>query len=330
MSLSEFIECYGTQALCETALEHARWPDGFVCPECGERAHSRFLADGRQYWQCSRCRTQSTVCSGTLFHASKLPLTKWFQAIYLVTQNKNNLSALSLKRHLGVAYATAWRVKHKLLEAMRQRESRRLLQGVVFADDAVLGGEHAGKPGRGSENKAPFMAAVELDDDGHPGRVRFDAIADYTGETFGAWAKSALHPDVHLVTDGLASFNAAGAQVAAHGAIIVGKLVPYALVGAIEMATALPVVLFWFQVPLRGSLLTLIVLTVPFVLCTLGLGLLVSTLARTQQQLGHLDDAMETYQKLSAIGGGHFRQDDMLASSMANMANASELTVSRV
>ena len=49
MSLSEFIECYGTQALCETALEQARWPDGFVCPECGERAHSRFLADGRQY-----------------------------------------------------------------------------------------------------------------------------------------------------------------------------------------------------------------------------------------------------------------------------------------
>ena len=47
------------------------------------------------------------MCSGTLFHASKLPLTKWFQAIYLVTQNKNNISALSLKRHLGVSYSTA-------------------------------------------------------------------------------------------------------------------------------------------------------------------------------------------------------------------------------
>jgi hypothetical protein len=158
-----------------------------------------------------------------LFHASKLPLTKWFQAIYLVTQNKNNISALSLKRHLGVSYSTAWRVKHKLLEAMRQRESRRLLEGVVFADDAVLGGEHAGKPGRGSENKVPFMAAVELDDDGHPQHVRFDAIEDYKGETYAEWARSALHPGAHLVTDGLASFNAAGAQVAAHGAIIVGE-----------------------------------------------------------------------------------------------------------
>lgn len=172
MSLSKFIERYGTEALCEQALGRSRWPHGFVCPQCGGRAHSRFLADGRRYWQCAQCRTQNSVCSGTLFHASKLPLTKWFQAIYLVTQNKNNLSALSLKRHLGVSYTTAWRVKHKLLEAMRQRESRRLLEGVVFADDAVLGGAHAGKPGRGSPNKAPFVAAVELDEDGYPHSTR--------------------------------------------------------------------------------------------------------------------------------------------------------------
>ena len=215
MCLSEFVERYGTEAPCEKALEQSRWPDGFVCPECGGREHSRFVADGRHYWQCSKCRTQSTICSGTLFHASKLPLTKWFQAFYLVTQNKNNISALSLKRHLGVSYTTAWRAKHKLLEAMRRRESRRLLQGVVFADDAVLGGEHAGKPGRGSENKWPFMAAVELDDNGCPGHVRFDPIADYKGATFSAWAKSALHPKAHLVTDGCASFNAAGAEVRA-------------------------------------------------------------------------------------------------------------------
>jgi len=223
MSLSQFIDLYGTEAKCEAALEQARWPSGFVCSECGEHEHSRFLADGRWYWQCSRCRTQTSVCSGTLFHASRLPLAKWFQAIYLVTQNKNNISALSLKRHLGVAYSTAWRVKHKLLEAMRQRESLRLLEGVVFADDAVLGGVHTGKPGRGSENKATFMAAVELDDDGHPWHVRFDAIDDCKGETMATWAKSALHPAAHLVTDGLASFAAAGAEVGAYGAIIVGE-----------------------------------------------------------------------------------------------------------
>jgi len=95
MSLSELIERFGTEAQCEAALERARWPDGFVCPSCGGREHSTFLADGRKYWQCSHCRAQTTVRSGTLFHSSKLPLTKWFQAIYLVTQNKNGLASFA-------------------------------------------------------------------------------------------------------------------------------------------------------------------------------------------------------------------------------------------
>ncbi len=67
-------------------------------------------------------------------------------------------------------------------------------------------------------------------------------------------------------------------------AVIAGKLVPYALVGVVEFLTALTVVLFWFEVPLRGSFWTLALLTAPFMVCCLGLGLLVSTLSRTQQQ----------------------------------------------
>lgn len=70
---------------------------------------------------------------------------------------------------------------------MRQRESRRLLHGVLFADDALFGGVHRGKPGRGSENRAPFVAAVALDGAGNPQYVRFDAIDDRTGETLAAW-----------------------------------------------------------------------------------------------------------------------------------------------
>ncbi|MGV8040889.1 MAG: ABC transporter permease [Thermoanaerobaculaceae bacterium] len=68
------------------------------------------------------------------------------------------------------------------------------------------------------------------------------------------------------------------------GHLIVGKLIPYALVGLVEALSTLPVALYWFRVPLRGSLLTLLALTLPFMLCTLGLGLLISTISRTQQQ----------------------------------------------
>jgi transposase-like protein len=221
MSMSEFVERYGTEDKCEAALLQARWPDGFVCPVCGEREHSSFLADGRRYWQCAHCRAQTTLQSGTLFHASKLPLTLWFQAIYLVAQNKNCISALSLKRHLGVSYRTAWRVKHKLLEAMAEREDARQLVGTVVADDAYLGGKRAGKRGRGSENKVPFVAAVELDDDGHPQHVRFDPLPDLKAASIEGWARNALAESVHLVTDGLASLGAAAAVVAEYAAIVV-------------------------------------------------------------------------------------------------------------
>jgi len=57
MPFIEFIEGFGTEAQCEQALERSRWPDGFVCPKCGEQEHSRFVADGRHYWQCATCRT---------------------------------------------------------------------------------------------------------------------------------------------------------------------------------------------------------------------------------------------------------------------------------
>lgn len=221
MSLSEFIQRYGTERQCEAALERMRWPTGYICPCCNGREHSTFLADSRKYWQCSHCRSQTTLRSGTLFHGSKLPLSKWFLAVYLVTQNKNNISALSLKRYLGVCYRTAWRVKHKLLQAMAEREAGRKLSGVVMADDAYLGGAKSGQRGRGSKNKAPFIAAVELDEKGHPHRVRFDPLKNLKGTTMASWATTALDENVHLVTDGLASYRAAGATVAEYGAIIV-------------------------------------------------------------------------------------------------------------
>jgi hypothetical protein len=82
--------------------------------------------------------------------------------MHLLTQSKNNVSALELKRHLGVCYKSPWLMKHKLMEVMRQREDSRQLDGRVEIDDAYLGGERSGgKRGRGSQNKVPFVAAVQ-------------------------------------------------------------------------------------------------------------------------------------------------------------------------
>jgi transposase-like protein len=76
---------------------------GFECPRCGVcEARTSFPRQGRRYWQCAGCQYQCSVLSGTIFEASKLPLTSWFVAIQLLAQSKTNVSALELKRHLGV------------------------------------------------------------------------------------------------------------------------------------------------------------------------------------------------------------------------------------
>ncbi len=97
---------------------------------------------------------------GTIFENTKLPLTKWFLAMFFITQSKSNISPLSLKRHLGVSYDTAWLLKHKLMAVMAEAEAGRKLAVRVEIDDAYLGGIRPGKAGRGSENKVPFVAAV--------------------------------------------------------------------------------------------------------------------------------------------------------------------------
>ncbi|MBL8252076.1 MAG: IS1595 family transposase [Candidatus Competibacter sp.] len=100
---------------------------------------------------------------GTLFQSTHLALTRWFLALHLIGRAKTGLSALALKRHLGVSYPTAWPIRHKLMQAMTGRDDRYTLGGEVLVDDAYLGGERVGgKAGRGSENEVPFAAAVSL------------------------------------------------------------------------------------------------------------------------------------------------------------------------
>jgi hypothetical protein len=109
------------------------------------------------------------VTSGTIFEHTKLPLTTWFLAIHLITQAKTGLSALCLKRQLGVSYNTAWSMKQKIMQVMKERDDSRPLSCTIQLDDAYWGGERrGGKRGRGTPNKVPFVAAVSLNKEGHP------------------------------------------------------------------------------------------------------------------------------------------------------------------
>lgn len=222
LSIPEFMARYGTEAQCASALAAQRWPEGFRCPGCGSAEHSTFERAGRRYWQCRDCRYQTTVIAGTIFEATKLPLTVWFLAMHLLTQAKNNVSALELKRHLGVCYRTAWLIKHKLLQVMVEREADRVLAGRVEIDDAYLGGESPGTPGRGSENKVPFVIAVETNERGHPLYVKLSPTP-FTKQALAAWSEAALDPDAYVLSDGLGGFRGITGTVTCHHRIIVGS-----------------------------------------------------------------------------------------------------------
>jgi hypothetical protein len=178
-------------------------------------------------FQCQACRHQTSLIAGTLFQSTKLPLTLWFLAIYFVSQAKTGLSALALKRLLGVSYPTALLIQHKLMQAMAEREALYTLSGHVQVDDAYLGGElSGGKAGRGSENKIPFVAALSLDEDSHPLRIKLTAVPGFTNKAISVWAKANLTPGCAVLSDGLACFAAVTEAGCQHQAIIAGGRKP--------------------------------------------------------------------------------------------------------
>ena len=205
MSLSDFMTKFGTEPQCEAALEHVRWPNGFRCPRCVHQGYTFVHQGNQRLRQCQHCGHQASLRVGTIFQSSKFPLTIWFRAIYLMTQSKNNISALEMRRTLGVSYKTAWLVKHKLLHVMVEREVSRVLKGRVEVDDAYLGGVRSGKRGRGAKGKAPMVIAVETKVNtetgkAHPWFVRLNVLPGFSHKALANWAEQALEPEVLLVS----------------------------------------------------------------------------------------------------------------------------------
>jgi hypothetical protein len=177
----------------------------------------------RAVYQCTHCHHQHSLISGTIFSATKLPLTTWFLAIHLLTQAKTGISALSLCRQLGVSYNTAWSIKQKLMQVMKEREDSQPLSGIIQLDDVYWGGEQrGGKRGRGSPNKTPFMAAVSVNEKGHPIAMNMNVVNGFRSKEIAKWAKRHLGINGLVVSDGLACFDAVTDAGCQHIGIVTG------------------------------------------------------------------------------------------------------------
>ena len=195
----ELLAWFPDDRSCLDYLEKLRWPGGFICPAC--RA-TDFWRSADHLWICQDCERRTSVTAGTIFHRTRTPLSTWFAAIWLVTSQKNGLSALGLQRVMGFkSYETAWAWMHKLRRAM-VRPDRDLLSGIVELDETFVGGVSTGKHGAGSD-KVPVMIAVEKTGKGRKlGRIRLEATDRPGTAGLRDFAERMIVPGSTIRTDG--------------------------------------------------------------------------------------------------------------------------------
>ncbi len=156
------------------ALEAVRWPEGPICPHCGNSDPERLAkVEGKKHshrpglYYCNDCKGQFTVTVGTVFERSKVPLTKWWMAAHMMNSGKNGVSAHEIHRALGVTYKTAWFMMHRLREAMIDASPAPMGSsgGAVQADETyhLNTSKRAKGYKRGFKNKASILALVDED-----------------------------------------------------------------------------------------------------------------------------------------------------------------------
>lgn len=200
-TLREFQSMFASEVAGQKYRRQCRWPDGFVCPRCGNRSSYEIVKPQR--WPCTRCRYQVSLTAGTILHNTKTPLTVWFWAAYLMTTDKRGVSALLWQRQLGLRrYETAGMLLHKLRPALVNlaREPRR---GEGEGDDTGMGGTPAGWRGsRQLRGRKAALIVVAVEKRGRAtGRARRAVIPDFRGATLIAFLRqnvatgSLVYPD---------------------------------------------------------------------------------------------------------------------------------------
>lgn len=198
----EFQRFFGDEDACLRYLERLRWPEGFRCPACGAKETWR---SKRGLWVCRSCERQTSITAGTLFAGTRTPLTAWFAAIWQLVAQKQGMSALGLKRLMGLgSYETAWAHLHKLRRAM-VRPGRDLLGGMVEVDEGYVGGREVGLAGRQTTDKSIVVVAVEVREGARretAGRLRLSRLKPLSKPGLEAFICEAIEPGSAVRTDG--------------------------------------------------------------------------------------------------------------------------------
>ncbi|TGV00167.1 IS1595 family transposase [Flavivirga rizhaonensis] len=207
-SILSITQRFGTQEACISYLESIRWPDGPVCTNCGSH-HIHNRKDSHRYL-CRDCNHSFSVTVGTIMHASKLPLPKWFAAIFLIVNAKKGISSLQLSRDINVNKNTAWYMQKRIRKAMSGSDG--LLKGIVEVDESYLGGSMTNMrksykkelgiyPG-GMEHKKPVLGMMQ-----RKGSVKVMVIDKADAKTIRPLLDRHIDASSEVVTDGFGAYR---------------------------------------------------------------------------------------------------------------------------
>lgn len=215
---------YGDAGKAREYLEALHWPDGPVCPRCGETKRVKRLAGKSTrpgVVMCNPCRRPFTVTVGTVFEDSKIPLHKWLLGFRLMAGSKKGISAHQLHRSLSVTYKTAWFMAHRIREAMREGELAPFGSGggIVEVDETFIGVEptakNFSKPKTGYHHKMKVLALVDRD----TGRSRAMVIDYVAVDIIIPILRENIVREARMVTDESGVYRRLRRDFAAHGTV---------------------------------------------------------------------------------------------------------------
>jgi transposase-like protein len=202
-NIFEFDRLFESEKTCAEYLASIRWADGFICPKC---KGTKYWQTGSGHMMCTICNQRAPVKAGTIFQDSRIPLRVWFMSAWWVAGQKNGCSAKGLQRSLGLgSYETAWTILHKLRKAMVFPD-RKLLSGIIEADETYIGGKKPGPRGRGAEGKTVVAIAVEDKRQEGFGRIRLESVRDASSDSLIGFLRNNVTEGSRLRTDGWASY----------------------------------------------------------------------------------------------------------------------------